>query len=242
MSSVTVEDVLILIKDSLEESGKEFNRRLEESGKEFSHRLEESDSRFMRRLEESSRQAELDRRQTELVRRQTEFDRRQTELEMKELRKQAELEMKELRRQLGGLGNRFGDWAESYFNKRTIDKFCELGYKFTKSGRLEFKDANGDCFAEADIWMENGEYVMVVEVKSDLRKDHIDEHLERIHKIREYMDARGDSRKILGAVAAMTFYGGCEKYAVKNGLYAVTQSGENVMLLETPNGWKPTEF
>jgi hypothetical protein len=164
------------------------------------------------------------------------------ERRLEESRRRVEREMKELGKQIGGLGNTFGEWAESYFSKKTIDKFCELGYKFTKSGRLEFKDDKGDCFAEADIWMENGEYVMAVEVKSDLRKEYIDEHIERIYKIREYMDARGDSRKILGAVAAMTFRGSCEKYAVKNGLYAVTQSGENVVLLETPNGWKPKEF
>jgi hypothetical protein len=90
--------------------------------------------------------------------------------------------------------------------------------------------------------MENGEYIMAMEVKSELRKEHIDEHMERIHKIREYMDTRGDSRKILGAVAGMTFKGSCEKYAVRNGLYAVTQSGENVVVLETPSGWKPKEF
>ncbi|MDR1530783.1 MAG: hypothetical protein LBS62_01095, partial [Clostridiales bacterium] len=185
MASVTADDVLMLIKKSLEESDERFTRRLDESGKEFTRRLDEStrrldesDERFTRRLDESGK----------------EFDRRLEESDSRFMRnleessRRAEREMKELSKQIGGLGNRFGDWAEAYFNKRTIDKFCELGYKFTKSGRLEFKDDSGDCFAEADIWMENGEYVMVVEVKSDLQKKHIDEHLERIHKIREYMD------------------------------------------------------
>ena len=42
---------------------------------------------------------------------------------------------------------------------------------------------------------------MLVEIKTSLKTDDIDRHIEKMETIRKYMDARGDARKIVASVA-----------------------------------------
>ena len=55
--------------------------------------------------------------------------------------------------------------------------------KFYKDGRV---------LVEVDFFLENGLYAMPVEIKTELSVYDVDDHLERIEKIRQYMDKRDD--------------------------------------------------
>ena len=72
------------------------------------------------------------------------------------------------------------------------------------------------------------------------RKD-VDEHVARIKRIRDYYDATGRDRIILGAVAGAVFDEKVRDYAVENGFYAVCQSGDAVSI-KVPEGFKPREW
>ena len=62
----------------------------------------------------------------------------------------------------------------------TLDKFQELGFIFTKAyPHALIKDENNRDIAEADITLENGDKVMLVEVKSKPTTDDVNEHVER---------------------------------------------------------------
>jgi hypothetical protein len=65
----------------------------------------------------------------------------------------------------------------------------------------------------------------------------VDEHLERIEIIRGYMDKRGDSRKIIGAVAGGVVSDDVVNYAQKRGLYVIVQSGDSAAIAEIPKGF-----
>ena len=82
-------------------------------------------------------------------------------------------------------------------------QFNELGYTFTKQGpHVEFKDKDTRrVIAEADYFLEDGQYAMAVEVKTELNESDVDDHVERIGVIRRYFDERGDKRILVGAVA-----------------------------------------
>jgi hypothetical protein len=56
------------------------------------------------------------------------------------------------------------------------------------------------------------------------------------------MNKRSDKRKLLGAVAAMSYKNGTDIFALKAGLYVFMQSDENAHLLELPPDWKPKEL
>jgi hypothetical protein len=121
------------------------------------------------------------------------------------------------------------------------EKFNALGYVFTKTGidiRIEDKDKK--IIAEVDALLENGEYVLAIEVKTQLRVEHINEHIERMEKLRRYADDRGDTRKFLGAVAGAVVADNVKVYAQKKGFYMILQSGDTVTI-EPPIG-SPREW
>jgi two-component SAPR family response regulator len=90
--------------------------------------------------------------------------------------------------------------------------------------------------------LENGEYAMAVEIKSTLTKEDVDEYLERIGKVREQMDKRGEWRKLVEAVAGMVIAENSGVYAQKKGLYAVLSSGDSVTVTKLPENFKLREW
>ena len=80
---------------------------------------------------------------------------------------------------------------------------------------------------------------MAVEVKTKLRDSDIDEHIECMEKIREYMQAHGDKRKLIGAVAGGIVSKSALRYAQKKGFYVITQSGSAVEIAKAPENFQP---
>ncbi|MCL2164374.1 MAG: hypothetical protein FWH55_08290 [Oscillospiraceae bacterium] len=150
--------------------------------------------------------------------------------------------IKELHKSVGGLGNSLGRFMEDMFSAELYKKFRDIGFTFTKQAeRVTFSD-NTQVIAEIDLLLENGEYVMLVEIKTNLSIDDVDRHLEKMEIIRGYMDARGDSRKIIGTVAGGIVTGDLLKYAHRAGLYVVIQSGDAVKIADMPKNFKAREY
>jgi RecB family endonuclease NucS len=79
-----------------------------------------------------------------------------------------------------------------------------------------------------DALLENGEYVMAVEIKSVVSQHDVDEHLERLERVRKEMNKRKDYRKLVGTVAGMVVEEKARRYAQDKGLYVLAQSGNSV--------------
>jgi hypothetical protein len=142
-------------------------------------------------------------------------------------------------KQLGELGNRFGELAEHLVTPNIAEKFRALGYAFTRAGPdTEFFDRNGKALTEVDVWLENGEFAMAVEVKSYLRKRDVEDHVKRMEILRRYLDERGDTRKLLGAAAGAIVRAEVKRYVLEKGFYVIEQSGDTVKI-EAPEGFKP---
>ncbi|MDR1949225.1 MAG: hypothetical protein LBQ38_07525, partial [Spirochaetaceae bacterium] len=121
-------------------------------------------------------------------------------------------------------------------------KFNDLGYEFTKTGpNVLIDDKKKQIITQIDAMLENGEYAIAIEVKTQLNVSHVDEHLERMEKLRIYADDRQDKRKFLGAVAGAIVADNVKNYALKKGLYVIQQSGDTVTI-ENPAGFKPREW
>ena len=152
-------------------------------------------------------------------------EKRQAEIDRQ--MKETDRRMKETDRQLSKLGNRFGEMIEFMVMPNLMDKFWDLGFEFTKAYRHNIlKDEKRSFITEIDITLENGEKVMLVEVKSKPTTHDIAEHLERMGKVRIYADKRNDRRKYLGAIAGMIINDDEKKFALKNGFYVIEPSGE----------------
>jgi hypothetical protein len=139
---------------------------------------------------------------------------------------------KETDRKISKLGSRIGDLIEHFAASNILEKFRELGYAFTCASRNnDYQDENGRYLAEVDIRLENGKYVMIVEVKTLLSRDDVKEHIKRMEALRKYLSKRGDTREYLGAVAAALIKDAAVRdYALQNGFYVVEQTGDNVRI------------
>jgi Holliday junction resolvase-like predicted endonuclease len=159
--------------------------------------------------------------------------------QMKELREsQRELteQQKKTDRQISRLGNRIGELIEHFAASNLLEKFEELGYEFTVISRNHIiKDKRKEHQAELDILLEDGEYAMVVEVKSLFNKNDVIEHQERMKIVREYADKRNDKRKYLAAVAGATVEGEAREYALESGIYVIEQTGDTVRVKAPPS-------
>jgi Holliday junction resolvase len=103
---------------------------------------------------------------------------------------------------------------------------------------VKFRNSNGSPLAEVDVWLENGDSVMAVEIKSKLLQKHVNDHIERMEKLQGYAKEHGDKRKLLGALAGAIVKKDARDYAIQKGFYVIEQSGDTVKI-EMPEKFKP---
>ncbi|MDR2193837.1 MAG: hypothetical protein LBP19_05140 [Treponema sp.] len=167
---------------------------------------------------------ETDKRFAETDKRFAETDKRFEETER--LVKETTLQIKETNKKFGELNNRFGEIVEYMVIPNLAAKFSELGFEFLKAHGADIVDRKHNIFLEIDALLENDDMVMIVEIKSKVQTKDIDEHIERMKKMRRYADFRGDARKYFAGMAGVVFSDSAKNYALKNGLYVIEPSGE----------------
>jgi hypothetical protein len=153
--------------------------------------------------------------------------------------KETDKKIQETSRIVGNLGNKLGIVVEHLVLANIKEKFNALGYEFTKAGpSVLIEDYKKQIITQIDAMLENGEFALAIEVKTQLNVGHVDEHIERMEKLRRYADDRGDTRKFLGAVAGAVVADNVKVYALKKGFYVIRQSGDTVTI-ENPTGFEP---
>jgi hypothetical protein len=218
---LTFKDVWAALME-LKESQRETDRQMKESRMETDRQMKESRLETDRQMKES---------------------RLETDRQMKELKKSMDESQQRIEKNLGGLGNTLGQISEATLSAELWKKFRDLGFPVTRqSTRMKFLDEDGRVQTEADLFIENGDCVILAEIKSNMKNDYVDDHLERMEIVRKHFDGRGDNRKLIGAVAAAVMPDGVLKYAQKNGFYVAVLSGDAVTLAEMPHGFKAREW
>ena len=141
------------------------------------------------------------------------------------------------------MDNRFGEVVESLLSPTLIDRFIDLGLVFqTASTNFKVKDHKNKIYFEIDVFLQNGDTAMLVEIKTNLSISYINEHINRLEKMRLFADLHNDSepwvrRSFLGAVAGIVVPLKVKNYALENGLYLIEPAGENLNI--TPPNNKP---
>jgi hypothetical protein len=120
------------------------------------------------------------------------------------------------------------------------EEFYPLGYGFTRIGaNVDYSTPQGKSLTEVDIMLENGDYVLAVDVGTKPKVENVREHIKRMEILRRYADEHQDKRKYLGAVAGAIMSDQVRDYALKTGFYVLEQSGDTVKLASSPEFWKP---
>jgi len=222
--------------------------QIEKSRENFDRQMEKSRAEFDRRMKETDRQQkETDRRMKETDRQQKETDRIIKENQRENACRQEEIDrllketIKEHNKRFGDMDNRFGEVVEYMVSPNLLDKCNDLGLEFqTASTNFKVRDHKNKIYFEIDVFLQNGDTAMLVEIKTNLSIRYINEHINRLEKMRAFADLHGDKRTFLGAVAGVVISSEVKQYALDNGLYLVEPSGENFNI--TPPHNKPREW
>jgi hypothetical protein len=163
------------------------------------------------------------------AKRQKEAEERRKEAE--ERQKKADRQMEAVRKEVGRLGSKAGEIAEHILGVDIVEKFNQFGYEFNDMSRRRVcRSADRRAVAEVDIFLENEEYALAVEVKFNLKVEDIQEHGKRLETLKRLAEAHGDMRKYLGSVAGGIVSEQARNYAIKSGFYLIEPSGETVKI------------
>jgi len=150
-------------------------------------------------------------------------------------------QMKEYNKRFGDFTNNFGEVVEHMFVPNMCDRFKELGFIFPRSSsNMKVKDRKTDIYLEIDVFLENGDTAMLVEIKTKLTTAHVKEHIKRLEKMRIYSDSHGNKRAFLGAFAAVVAPLNIKKYALDQGFFIIEPHGDTLNIT-LPNG-KPKKW
>ena len=221
---------------ALMEDRKQLEKQKEENDRLLAKQKEENDRKLAEQREENDRK---------LAEQREENDRKINE-DWKRFYKQKEendYRLKQLEDQMGGLHNSFGELAEHMVAPGITRRFNELGYKFgsISPGGHRIVGEDGKVKTEIDILLENGEYIMAVEVKTRPAERDIERHIKRLEILREYRNKLHDPRIIRGAIAGAIFPLEAKEAAIHAGFYVLEQSGDT-MKLDVPEGFVPVDW
>jgi hypothetical protein len=150
-------------------------------------------------------------------------------------------QIKEVNKRFGDFTKRFGEVVEYMIAPNLRENFKELGLIFPKANsNSNVRDYDNDIFFEVDVLLENGDKAMLVEVKTKPSTEDVQDHIERLEKMRKYADLHGDKRTFLGAVAGVVMTDNLKEYVFKQGFYVIEPSGETFSI--TPPNGKPKEW
>ncbi|MFZ4664877.1 MAG: hypothetical protein ACOYME_00440 [Prochlorotrichaceae cyanobacterium] len=221
--SITIADIFALFQES---------ERQREAYTADQKRLTEE---RQREYEEHQRE-----RQRENEQRQREYEERQRkhDAEMEEFRKSMEETRKivaQTNKQMGAITSRWGEFVENLIKPAAVRLFQEQGIEVHHTClRVEAHDYRGSV--EIDIWAENNNEIVAIEVKSHLKVRDIKRFVEVLDRFKEVFPKYVDYR-LYGAVAGIKIDEKADKYALEQGLFLISPSGDSVAI-EPKEGFK----
>jgi len=135
---------------------------------------------------------------------------------------------KELNKRIGDLGNRLGGFIEEMVRPAAVRLFRDRGIEVHEVHRDITAERGGEAI-QIDLLVVNDTDTVAIECKSHLSLDDVNEHLERMEKLKRLLPKYAGSR-VLGAVAAMVIPDNVAKYAYRQGLYVIGQTGDHLII------------
>jgi hypothetical protein len=194
---ITLEEAVILMTTSLADMSK---------------KMAESNAKTEALLAETSKRREDDR---------AEMSKRREE-DKAEMSKRREEDRDVLDKWIGYFGNSIGNIVEMVLIPGIKKKINDFGHSFNSlSPRKQFYHTNGKTYAEVDLFLENGEEVMVVEVKTQMSVKEVERQIKRLELLRKNEAGSLKGKIIYSAVAGLQIDGDAREMALGLGMYVV---------------------
>ena len=137
-------------------------------------------------------------------------------------------QIKETNQRVGDLTSKWGQFVEGLVAPATLRLFAARGISLDGTTQRAKRLHNGQTL-EIDILAVNGEYVVLIEVKSTLKVVDVQDHMQQLAQFKTFFREYAD-RKVLGAVAGIVIDSDADKFAYKQGLFVIVQSGDLVKI------------
>ncbi len=180
-------------------------------------------------------------RETDRIVKENAAQQKETDRQLKEMAKETDKQIKAMSKKIGDLGNRLGDFVEAFVEPSIVRLFQERGLDVTAVMRdIKAKNPKLGLAMEIDLFAINGDSCVLVEVKSNLSIDDVNDHLERMEKFKKLFPIY-EQYRVFGAVAGMVIPENVAKYAYKKGFFIIAQQGDSAVILNdnkfNPNIW-----
>ncbi len=149
--------------------------------------------------------------------------------------------IKELSRTFGSWHNRLGEFVEEMVRPAVLRLFRRRGLAVHQVMRdVTAITDDGEEGIEIDLLVTNAETAIGVECKSRLTLEDVQEHVSRLAKFKRLFPQYAGYR-LLGAVAAMVLPDDVARYAYRQGLFVLAQSGD-AFLIRNDDQFTPKEW
>ena len=152
---------------------------------------------------------------------------------------QTDRQIQETDKKVNALTGKWSKFVEALVVPAAERLFRERGILVDKVSQRVRARENGEGM-EIDVLAVDGEHAVLIEVKSTLGIDDVREHIDRLGKFKRFFPEYAD-RKAVGAVAGIVIDEGVDRFAYKNGLFVIAQSGDTVRVLNdekfVPKEW-----
>lgn len=148
--------------------------------------------------------------------------------ETRQQMKETDRKIKEVTASIGRLGNRLGEFVEEMVRPAAVRVFQARGIYVHQVFNRAYAQRDGDAM-EIDLLVVNGSDAILIEVKSELKVDDVKEHISRLQRFKKLFPQYAGFR-VMGAVAGMVVPDDTARYAYRQGLFVLAQSGEAVTI------------
>ena len=164
---------------------------------------------------------------------------KETDRILEERFKETGEKIKETSKAVNDLTGKRGKFVEGLIAPSVERLFKERGIEVDKVYQRVKTHRNGKEM-EVDILAVNGEYAVLIEAKSTLKIEDVDDHIERLKDFKSFFPEYSD-RKVIGAVGGIVIEEELDRYAYKKGFFVIAERGESVKILNDIK-FKPREW
>ncbi len=137
--------------------------------------------------------------------------------------------VEEVSKNVGDLTGKWGKFVEGLVAPGAVRIFRERAIEVKQTYTRAESQRDGETM-EIDVLVVNDGYVIAISVKSTLKVEDVNEHINDLGGFYKFFPDHAD-RKLIGAVAGIVIEEEADKYAYRKGLFIITQAGENIKIL-----------
>ena len=214
-------------------------KETEKGFQETKQRFQETDQRFQetdQRFQETEKLLKQQAQETEQLLKQ---QAQETDHQIQELSQEIgrlSQQIGRVNQQISALGGKWGRFVENMVAPACETLFLERGISIHEVSQRRRRRLNGDTL-EVDVLVENESQILAVEVKSSLGVEDVKEFVKDLGEFKRFFPEYSN-KELYGAVAGIEIEDSADKYAFRQGLFVLAQSGETMTILNNES-FKP---